>query len=132
MKQNPPDCRTCGLCCVAPHDQDSFCDLDEEDEERIGESWVRRNVMRYSTFERFLAAANTGQRLPPGAIRTRWKPVKAGPLKGHRACACVALRGSILRRVSCSIYGRRPKVCREAIAPGDHTCLDLRRVYQQP
>lgn len=125
-----PDCRKCGLCCVSPYDQDAFCDLGWEDEQRIGLSWVRRNVVRYSFSER-LAAAFQGEELPPGAIRTRWKPVKAGPLKGGKACACVALRGSILHQVSCSIYERRPRACREAVVPGDKVCQEIRREYQE-
>lgn len=126
-----PDCRTCGLCCVSPQDQEAFCDLDEEDEQRLGKSWVRRNVMRYSFYDSMMEMIQHGQALPPGAIKTRWKPVKAGPLKGHQVCACVALRGSVMNQVSCSVYDRRPDTCREAVVPGGRTCKEIRRMYKE-
>lgn len=38
---------------------------------------------------------------------------------------CIALRGSIGRRVSCSIYEVRPRPCRR-VEPGDPSCLRAR------
>lgn len=39
---------------------------------------------------------------------------------------CAALRGNVGRRVSCSIYERRPEACR-GFLPGSRDCLDARR-----
>jgi Fe-S-cluster containining protein len=122
-KVTAKDCLTCGVCCVSLQDQDCFCDLTPEDEERLGAAWVRRNVLRTRLFD-FIAS---GGRLPWGAIKTKWRKQQAGPLKGAEMLTCVALRGSILHRVQCSVYEKRPRTCREAVKPGDRTCLWLRR-----
>jgi len=41
-------------------------------------------------------------------------------------CVCVALRGTVGVRVSCSIYGRRPRVC-SVFRPGSPECRYARR-----
>lgn len=38
---------------------------------------------------------------------------------------CVALRGQVGKKVSCSIYARRPKVCRE-FEVGGYDCREAR------
>jgi Fe-S-cluster containining protein len=122
-KVTAKDCLTCGVCCVSLRDQDCFCDLTPEDEKRLGAAWVRRNVLRARLFD--LIAS--GGRVPWGAIKTKWRKQRAGPLKGAEACMCVALRGNLLHKVSCSVYEKRPRTCREAVKPGNRTCLWLRR-----
>ena len=123
-----PNCRTCGVCCVALVDQEAFCDVEETDMKRLTYSWARRNVLGFSAFDR-LASSIDRHSLPLGAIRTEWREMRRGPLKGVEACACVALRGSLLQQVSCSIYPRRPRACRAALQPGQRQCLQLRRMY---
>jgi hypothetical protein len=44
---------------------------------------------------------------------------------GHR---CAALEGEIGRHVGCSVYGKRPLVCREFQA-GSDDCLMVRRQF---
>ncbi len=125
-----PDCLTCGLCCIAPYDQDVFADVDDQSLERLliqkGERWALKNIMLASPFDR-LCDAIDGGRSPGAAIKTHWKPVKTGPMRGCRVCACVALRGDPAHKVSCSIYEHRPESCRKAIQPGDNSCLAIRK-----
>ena len=121
----PPVCTTCGMCCVSLRDQRAFADVTTEDEERLGREFVRLHVVHTSTFDRLLGALD-GREPPMGAIRTEWKEQKSGPLRGVQANACVALRGSLMRRVKCAVYERRPDACRNAIQPGDRTCRQLR------
>jgi len=112
------------------HDQPAFCDVDERDLKRLGETWVRRNVMFPSTFDSLVNAIDGG-RLPLGAIRTAWKKQRSGALKGVEACVCVALRGSLMYKVRCSVYAKRPKACREAVKPGDEACLQVREMFEE-
>ena len=121
-------CRRCGLCCVSPHDQDSFCDVEEADIARLDPKWVRRNVLGFRPFDVAVAALSR-HRLPEAVIATRQALQRRGPLAGMSACTCVALRGSLLHRTSCSIYDRRPRTCRDAVKPGDPTCRELRKMY---
>lgn len=125
------DCLTCGVCCVSLKDQPAFCDVLPEDEARLGKAFVRRHVHRFHLLDhalsRILKCQVGSPELPPGAIKTKWVKQRSGPLKGSEVLVCVALRGSVLHQVRCSVYERRPYVCREAVKPGDRTCLWLRR-----
>ena len=133
MKKKP-DCMTCGLCCVATSDQEAFCDLDDADLERlseaVGDSWIKRNIMFASTFDMIARRFDGGRHGADMAIKTKSLPIKSGPLKGCESCACVALKGVPMKKVSCSIYEDRPQACRVAVKPGDRTCLEIRRMYQ--
>lgn len=122
------DCVRCGLCCVAEADQEEFCDVTADDIERLDRRWAKENVLFSTLFNQFVAVFD-GAYAPFPAIRTRWLPVKTGPLKGCDVCACAALRGSVGSRVRCTIYKRRPEVCKDAVVPGDHSCRTLRREY---
>lgn len=103
-----PDCRTCGACCASPErETPSIVDLEPQDLARMSRRTVRLHVVREH-------------------IQTAWKDQRAGPFAGHRVCACSALRGSIMSRVSCRIYEERPDVCRE-FEPGSKRCLDAMR-----
>lgn len=126
MPREIPDCRECGLCCVSPHDQECFCDLLEEDEKRLGSRTLRGKVV-YPTFFDQLAHEIDGRHIP-AAIKTRWVEQKAGPLKGISTCSCVFLQGSLLKKVSCQVYEKRPRACRVAVKPGDRTCKTLRKM----
>lgn len=129
MPRENPDCQRCGFCCVSPHEQDSFCDVDDTDIERMGIRLARANVLVHSVFDQALSMIE-GRALPPGAIMTKWRHQQAGPFKGIDICACVFLRGSLMNQVSCRIYDRRPRACREAVKPGDRSCRELRRMFR--
>ena len=103
VKKVRPDCLTCGLCCSPHRDQETFCDLDEADLKRLDQKWVRRHVLGFSAFDRVVAAVD-GVNLPALVIKTQWKKAATGPLRGFEARVCVALKGTLMHRVSCSIY----------------------------
>lgn len=109
-------CRSCGICCVCLHDQEVYCDVDEEDIARLSRSFVRKNVIHL---------------MVGGVIRTRWRRMKAGPFRGCEANVCVALRGSLMSHVCCSIYERRPRACRIAVQPGEKSCREARKFFQR-
>jgi Fe-S-cluster containining protein len=129
-KLTSEDCRKCGLCCVAPYEQDSFCDVTEKDQKRLGRRFVRLHVIQFNSWDRLLSVFD-GKRMPPGAIRTKERLVRAGPLQGATAYACAMLRGTLMQRVSCSIYEKRPEVCRKAVKPGDRICRAIRRDFRK-
>jgi len=133
-KTKKPDCMACGLCCVATSTQEAFCDLDDADLETLadalGDRWIRRNVMFASTFDMLARRFDGGGQGADMAIKTKILPINSGPLKGCESCACVALKGVPMKKVSCSIYENRPRACQTAVNPGDRTCLEIRRLYQ--
>lgn len=123
-------CRSCGICCVSLTNSDVYCDVTVEDMKRLSKNFVRKNVVQSRLFDR-LAHAIDGNRIPEGAIRTTWKKQKAGPLNDVEICACAALRGSVMHKVSCSVYENRPQVCQTAVIPGDKTCRQVRGMVQR-
>lgn len=125
-----PDCLSCGLCCVALHDQAAYCNITKAETKRLG-AWGKKNVLLSQPADRFAYMFNGSGEPPYGAIKTEWTMQKAGPLKGCETCSCVALVGSVLNKVRCSIYEKRPQTCREAVVPGDRTCLNLRRMVDE-
>lgn len=108
------DCKTCGLCCISPHEQLSFCEVSRIDIKRLG-TWANGII----------------HKIVHGAIRARWVENKIGPLAGFEQCRCVALRGSVMHRVSCAIYAKRPEVCRHGVVRGGRTCVALRSAYER-
>jgi hypothetical protein len=93
------DCRTCGACCAPELRLPFYVGLKPADLRRLTPGWRDRNVGR-------------------GSILTRLDPV------GN--CVCVALRGTLGRRVSCGIYPRRPGPCRR-LTLGSRSCHKARR-----
>jgi Fe-S-cluster containining protein len=128
MPRETPDCRACGLCCVCNWDQDSFCDLLEEDEKRLGSRILRGKVVRPTPFEQL--AAELDGKYVPASIKTHWVEQISGPLKGISTCSCVFLRGSLLKKVFCQVYEKRPRVCRIAVNSGDRTCKIIRKMTE--
>lgn len=94
------DCRACGVCCTIEEDVDYSVNVDEEDLDRLSPGFINRNVFRPNGFEGLYLRA---------VQRVQLK----GPLAGLVVTCCAALRGSVLHRVSCSIYEHRPKACRD-------------------
>jgi Fe-S-cluster containining protein len=122
-------CRTCGICCVSLTESDVYCDVTVEDMKRLSKGFVQQFVVRTRLVDR-LGHALDGNGVPDGAIKTSWTKQKTGPLKGIEVCACSALRGSVMSRVSCSVYEDRPRVCRVAVVPGDKACRQARTMFK--
>ena len=134
-----PDCRTCGVCCVAPGEQDVYCDVDEKDLKRLSPGFIRKHITNAFQPLEYLATvviAGKSARASDGiatmlAIRTQWKMMRTGPFAGNELNVCAALRGSVLSRVSCSVYRNRPAVCRKAIKAGERECLIARDNFKR-
>lgn len=124
-----PDCRTCGVCCISVADADIWAEITFEDAKRLGSAWCKRNVLGNDELN-LLCCAFSGRPSYYGGIRTRWRKVRGGPLKGIEICACVALKGDPLRKVRCDVYEKRPTVCRKALQPGEKQCLQARRLFR--
>jgi len=122
-------CLSCGACCVSLHGDDAYCDFTHEDAARLGERFVSKHVIHESVFTTALRLLD-GQQGPWGVIKTEWRRQARGPLKGFELRSCVALRGSVMQSVRCSVYQRRPDTCREAVVPGDRTCRQLRKLLR--
>ena len=105
MEMAKPDCQQCGACCVSPYNEEVFCDVTETDEKTLGKALVKRYV-RYPSVVETASAMLSG--------------------RGVEVCACALLQGSVLYRVACKVYNKRPRVCRATIQPGDRACLNLR------
>lgn len=93
------DCRTCGACCTPEVKLPFYVGLEEADLLRLTPAFRARNTARAS-------------------LLTKLDPV------GN--CVCVALRGTVGRRVSCNIYDRRPSACR-TLEMGSAECRKARR-----
>lgn len=119
-----PKCTACGVCCISPVDQPSFCDVEPSDERRLGKALVQRYVVYPSTFD--LLCMTVDRHSGRAAIKTLWTEEKSGPLKTHALCRCAFLQGSLLEAVKCKVYEKRPRVCRLAMKPGDRICKRLR------
>jgi Fe-S-cluster containining protein len=115
------DCRTCGACCWSTLDQETYCDVTDEEAAAFSPQFRTRNIKQYSFFAMIAEGA------PPGALRTKWHVQAAGPLKGAEACVCCQLEGSLMHKVKCRIYDKRPETCRKAVKPGDKTCRWFRK-----
>lgn len=98
-----PDCLTCGACCCNPAENraEGFRD------------WValdpRDLLLRRRAAQRLVVFNADGE----------------PHLRLDGDGRCVALRGSVGRRVFCSIYEIRPRACRR-VEPGDARCLRYR------
>jgi len=125
-----PDCTTCGVCCISPIDQESYCDVTIADEKRLGAKLVKQHVLCSSMFDTLLAAIDW-RPMPQGAIKTVWTKEKHGPFKAYQFCRCACLQGVIMKKVKCVVYDKRPRVCRMAMKPGDEACKRLRESFQE-
>lgn len=120
------DCRKCGCCCISHLDQEEYCDITPKDEKRLSKSFLQRNVRYPGAFSRLVQALDR-RRGVYGAIKTKWMRMKSGPFRGHELNVCHCLRGSVMKQVSCTIYNKRPEVCRKSFQPGDKACLIVRQ-----
>ena len=93
------NCRTCGACCAPEVRLPFYVGLKAADLRRLTAGFRDRHVAR-------------------GSILTRLDSV------GN--CVCVALHGTLGRRVACRIYPRRPGPCRR-LTMGSRSCRKARR-----
>lgn len=115
-----PDCLRCGLCCCAPSGQGEFCDVTEEEAKRLPKKF-RLKLWYPSAFDLAMAVMHH-ESYPHAALKTR----QAGDFT-----ACVALEGTVGKKVKCAIYKDRPHVCHDAVVPGDKACRSLRKIYKE-
>ncbi len=103
------DCTRCGACCIADYDDVSYVDLDDADYRRLTDREKRLLVH------------------DDGATFTGDAQLRSLLTKHDRRgnCRCKALRGTIGRRVYCSIYERRPRAC-VRFEPGSPGCRAAR------
>ena len=108
MKSLDYDCQACGLCCVADGFMDqTYVALGKGSFDALSSYYKKKRVIHDSTGFPYLG--------------TKQSKVIKGELAGVEATVCIALQGDIGHRVRCSIYGRRPSVCR-AFRPGGREC----------
>lgn len=117
--KDTPDCKTCGICCVARAEQDVWVDLEENDLERIPKKYWK-HVHFPSLLDWY-----------PLGLFTKTLQIRSGKYKGVVVCKCELLQGSVGHKVSCAIYRSRPAVCREALQPGDKLCRELRAEFDE-
>ena len=98
-RQPALDCRRCGACCAPELRLPFYVGLGPADLRRLTPRFRDRHVAR-------------------GSILTRLDP--------GGSCVCVALQGTLGRRVSCRIYARRPGPCRR-LTLGSRSCRKARR-----
>lgn len=108
MSMSNLDCRACGACCISPYSDPTYVSVTADDLARMPDRW-RLRVLGSATED------------AGGELVTRVSIPRRGPLKDAEVCACVALRGSPGKQVSCWIYEARPEVCRE-FKPGSVAC----------
>jgi putative endonuclease len=125
-----PDCTTCGVCCISPIDQESYCDVTIADEKRLGAKLVKQYVLCSSMFDT-LCAAIGWRPMPQGSIKTVWTEEKQGPFKSYKFCRCACLQGVVMKKVKCAVYDKRPRACHIAMKPGDSACRRLRDCFQE-
>lgn len=102
------DCQLCGACCISPWTGAGYVRLYPEDLARLSEAGlpvVREETDWYG---------------PEGIVKLLTRRDDGGRR------ACVAFEGSAGGPCSCSIYERRPNVCRQ-FEPGSDLCLEARR-----
>jgi Fe-S-cluster containining protein len=95
-------CLSCGACCFSPYEQKWFADLEPRECKGFTQKQIAHN-----------------------AIKTVKREMQDGILKGIPLHVCCCLEGSVMHRVSCSIYEKRPKACQK-FEPGSFGCRLLR------
>jgi uncharacterized protein len=105
------DCRTCGACCGPEQDEEYYVSLVDGDAERLSKGYRRLRVVH--TDEECLFKHLATKRTD------------------HSGVVCVALQGRIGKRVRCSIYRKRPLVCRD-FKRGDESCIECRKILGLP
>lgn len=102
------DCQICGACCLSPWTGEGYVRLYPEDLARLSEDALP--VFR----------EESDWDGPEGIVKLGTKR-DAGGLR-----SCAAFEGGAAGPCSCSIYERRPNLCRQ-FEPGSELCLEARR-----
>lgn len=105
-KMTAKDCRTCGACCAGGYADDGWADCTVEDVRRMS-----RHVRARLVTSSFKSGVEIGM---------------AGVTPTSKYGACIFLRGTPGKRVSCRIYTTRPDVCRTFV-PGSRRCQAARQ-----
>ena len=103
------DCQQCGACCVSDFDSVDYVHLREEDLDRLNADEYKQFVYTDATYGKTQCSMRT-----------------ARDSEGN--CRCAALEGQVGKSVSCSIYERRPLVCRK-FQPETAECDYARQIY---
>jgi Fe-S-cluster containining protein len=101
-KISPDICLSCGACCFSPYGQKWFADLGPGEGRKLPRKQIEHD-----------------------AIKTVERTMDGGILKGLTLRVCCCLDGSVMHRVSCSIYEKRPDACKK-FEPGSFGCRLLR------
>jgi Fe-S-cluster containining protein len=111
------DCRKCGLCCLSGNWNGPrslpFVELGKREAARLWKKHPKLVVLDDS---------------PPTGMAFKAPNSFSLDVKNGR---CAALRGTVLRKTSCSIYKDRPFACRE-FEPGSVLCLAFRKRVGPP
>jgi Fe-S-cluster containining protein len=97
------DCQACGACCGPKFPRSHYVAILDGDADRLPEDFRREHL----TFEE--------RGLPVIATKDT-----------DDGSVCVALQGTVGKKVSCSIYKTRPQVCRD-FAAGSEMCKAARK-----
>ena len=103
------DCQHCGACCISDYDAEDYVHVTNEEAEDF---WERK-------LGKLLHEERTFGGSPMLSMRT--KHDRTGN------CRCIALRGTIGKKVHCSVYDIRPSVCR-GFTPGSNVCDYARQI----
>src|ERR1700730_5713398 len=90
---SPPDCLTCGACCVSPFVGEGYIQLNVQEEERLGRMGLPVLEVVPDPEDRIVLLGTKSN------------------AQGVRVC--MGLLGKVGKQVACSIYGERPELCRE-------------------
>ena len=102
---SPPDCLTCGACCLSPLGGEGYIRLNADEENRL----ARRGLPVLEVL------ADPQDRI-----------VLLGTKSNRNGRVCVALTGRLGKQVACTIYPDRPELCRQFEA-GSPECRQARR-----
>jgi len=111
MASDRLDCQTCGACCVSTWDSPTYVNLTDEDRSRLEAHLSASTTRKYIGFE-------DEPRCDHPSLTTKENR------QGH--VVCVALRGSVGGRCSCSIYEIRPAAC-QAFRQRSLECREARK-----
>lgn len=103
MSESFPDCCSCGACCISHWNDGYYAAMTKEEVQRLSR-WRQEHHIHYEDDD-------PEKNFP--ALRTRKNK------QGH--AICVAFRGRVNGKCSCSIYANRPRVCRY-FKPGSIEC----------
>lgn len=103
-----PECTTCGACCTTKSDDGStYVPVTALDRRRLPSKYQKKLCETVDEE----TGANEGQALPLKRFGDRF--------------ACVALKGTLGKDISCDVYAQRPEFCR-AFERGSKECRERR------